>query len=136
MKSRILHADDDILFSRIVNNILRQIDLEVFHAPDGKQAWQLFNKIQFDYCLLDVVMPGLNGIELGERIRKVDGNMPICFLSGEDPGWLEREVSTRVADAKFFCKTFNIRSLSLFLSHYLITPPILNQYGSNRTLKI
>ncbi len=43
MKHRILHADDDTIFSGIVKKILHQQGLEVYSAFDGEHAWMLFN---------------------------------------------------------------------------------------------
>ena len=134
MKLRILHADDDILFSGIVSRILRQSGFDVFHASDGEQAWLLFNEMRFDFCLLDVVMPGLDGIPLGKRIRDKDQEVPICFLSGEDHHWLEMQLTGCLSGTEFFCKTFNIRKLSDALLHYFITPPIMNQDDSCRQI--
>lgn len=131
MQPKILHADDDPLFSKIIYNILIENGFEVFHACDGEQAWLLFNTMNFDFCLLDIVMPGLNGIELGKRIRTRNQHVPICFLSGEDRKWLEEQLSDSLSDAKFFSKTFNVRRLSDALLHYFITPPIMNQYDSH-----
>lgn len=119
MKNRILHADDDPIFSSITRKILHQSGFEVYNAYDGEQAWMLFNEMSFHYCLLDIMMPRLNGIDLGERIRNMDKQMPIFYLSGEDPMLVEEEVFGRGGGNGYFAKTFNINNLSrLLLSIY------------------
>ncbi|MBO9728977.1 MAG: response regulator [Chitinophaga sp.] len=128
MNIRILHADDDTIFSGIVKRILHQSSFEVYNAYDGEEAWQLFNKQSFHYCLLDIMMPRLNGIDLGERIREVDKQMPIFYLSGEDPSLVEREVFGRGGGNGYFNKTFNIRQLSDILQYYFTSPVTIKTY--------
>lgn len=130
MNIRILHADDDTVFSGIVKKILHQSRFEVYNAYDGEEAWGIFNEQSFHYCLLDIMMPRLNGIDLGERIRKVDKQMPIFYLSGEDPLIVEKEVFGRGGGNGYFNKTFNIKQLSDILLHYFICPPITKSYGT------
>lgn len=119
MKKRILHADDDPIFSSVVKRIFHQSSFEVYNAYDGEHAWMLFNKMSFHYCLLDIMMPRLNGIDLGERIRNADKEMLIFYLSGEDPLLVEDEVFGRGGGNGYFAKTLNIKRLShLLLSTY------------------
>lgn len=120
MKNRILHAEDDVLFSGIVKKILRQQGFEVYSAFDGEHAWQLFNGITFHSCLLDIMMPGLNGIDLGERIRAMDKQIPIFYLSGEDISIVSEEVFGRGGANGYFPKTFNLRELTEKLQASLI----------------
>jgi DNA-binding response OmpR family regulator len=119
MKYRILHAEDDTLFSRIVKHVLQQNGFEVHSAFDGEQAWLLFNQMSFDSCLLDIQMPRLDGIGLGERIRHADKQVPIVFLSGEDPALVAAEVFGRGGGNGYFTKTLNIKELSALLNLHL-----------------
>ncbi|HEY9261299.1 response regulator [Chitinophaga sp.] len=128
MANRILHADDDLIFSRITKKILHQNGFEVYNAYDGEQAWMLFNEMSFHYCLLDIMMPRLNGIDLGERIRSVDRRMPIFYLSSEDPMSVEEDVFGRGGGNGYFAKTLSIRKLSIFLQHYFSSSSIIKPY--------
>lgn len=119
MKYTILHADDDTLFSRIVKQILQQNGFDVHSVYDGEEAWSLFNQLNFDSCLLDIMMPGLNGIDLGERIRRVNKEIIIVYLSGEDPAMIAGEAFGRGGGNGYFVKTFNLRKLSDILHLYL-----------------
>lgn len=119
MKYTILHADDDTLFSCIVKQILQQGGFEVHSVYDGEQAWALFNQMNFHSCLLDIMMPGLNGIDLGERIRKANKEVTIVYLSGEDPAVIASEALGRGGGNGYFVKTFNLRKLSDILNLYL-----------------
>lgn len=112
MKNRILHADDDTIFSGIVRKILNQQGFEVYSAYDGEHAWLLFNEFSFHSCLLDIRMPRLNGIDLGERIRSKDKHIPIFYLSGEDLALVSAEIFGRGGANGYFPKTFNLRELT------------------------
>lgn len=131
MKIRVLHAEDDPVFSGLVGKILRQNDFEVYHACDGEQAWELFTKMSFHYCLLDIMMPRLSGIDLGERIRNADKEIPICYLSAEELAVVQQEVFGRGGGTGFFNKTFNINMLSCFLKQYFITNPIKQTHAGS-----
>ncbi|PSL49492.1 response regulator receiver domain-containing protein [Chitinophaga niastensis] len=119
MKHTILHADDDTMFSRMVKLVLEQGGFEVHNAYDGESAWMLFNKMSFDSCLLDIRMPGLNGIDLGERIRNADKEVPIIYLSGEDPVLVEKEVFGRGGGNGYVSKSFRMKDLKTLLNKHL-----------------
>lgn len=133
MSIRVLHADDDPIFRRIVKKILPQKEFEVYNACDGEDAWLLFNEMRFHFCLLDIMMPRLNGIDLGERIRTVDKQMPIFYFSGEEAHLVEDEVFGRGGGNGYFNKTFNISKLTGFFQQYFIPLGIANpDDGCNR----
>ncbi|SEW17306.1 response regulator [Chitinophaga arvensicola] len=119
MKNRLLHADDDPVFSGIVKRILHQGGFEVYNATDGEHAWSLFREMKFHYCLLDIMMPRLNGIDLGERIRNANSDIPIFYLSGEDRGIVEKDVFGRGGGHAYFNKTFKLSELSAMLHESL-----------------
>ena len=119
MNNRLLHAEDDPLFSGIVRKILYQGGFDVYSASDGEHAWSLFQEMKFQYCLLDIMMPRLNGIDLGERIRNADNRIPIFYLSGEDLSVVEKDVFGRGGGNAYFNKTFKISELSALLHRSL-----------------
>jgi DNA-binding response OmpR family regulator len=55
----------------------------VTHATNGKDAWAIFKKNEFDLCLLDVMLPQLDGFELARKIRGVSKHIPIIFLTAK-----------------------------------------------------
>jgi signal transduction histidine kinase/ActR/RegA family two-component response regulator len=81
---KLLLVDDEPLLRKSGKRILEQIGYEVSLAQDGKQAVEIFsdrgNKI--DIIVLDMIMPVMGGEEAFERIRKIDGNIPILICSG------------------------------------------------------
>jgi two-component system response regulator VicR len=83
-KDRVLLVDDDPFIAKsMVKRLSRDEGFDVSLAHDGETAWELFKKEKFDICLLDVVMPKLNGFELSKRIRKIDQQIPILFVTSK-----------------------------------------------------
>jgi len=50
---------------------------------DGKEAWELFNKYKFDICVLDVMMPEMDGFTLAVKIKEIHPETPIIFLTAK-----------------------------------------------------
>ena len=50
---------------------------------DGKEAWELFNKDKFDICVLDVMMPEMDGFTLAEKIKESHPEVPVIFLTAK-----------------------------------------------------
>ncbi len=82
-KTRILLAEDD----RNLGNILKSYLEAKGYAPklcvNGQEAFELFSKEQFDFCIVDVMMPVKDGFTLAREIRQVDRNIPILFLTAK-----------------------------------------------------
>ena len=65
-KAKVLLAEDDLSLSFVIKDNLQDAGYEVFHFPDGEQAWQQFQKKGFDICLLDINMPVRDGFSLAK----------------------------------------------------------------------
>lgn len=112
MKLKILHVEDDLMFSHFVRSLLEKQGFSVYSAPDGEKAWAMFLNEEPDCCLLDIVMPGISGIDLGEKIRSMNQEVPIFYLSGEELSSVQAEIYGRGGAHGFLSKTRNIRDLS------------------------
>ncbi|MDH3270613.1 MAG: sigma-54 dependent transcriptional regulator [Gemmatimonadota bacterium] len=80
--SRLLIVDDDRTFRLSTAALLRQDGHEVAEAPDGQAAIETLAQERFDLILLDLRMPGLDGIGLVEVLRKWGHDTPILIISG------------------------------------------------------
>lgn len=80
MSARILVVDDDRALAEMLGMALQAEGFETEHAADGLEAVELFRTMKPDLVLLDVMLPGLDGIEVCERIRAESG-VPIIMLT-------------------------------------------------------
>ena len=86
MSAKILVIDDDEMTRHFLSHILAQQGFLLETAADGEQALTLMKEKQFDIILLDIEMPGLNGLETLKRIRKnyLKKDLPILMVTAND----------------------------------------------------
>ncbi len=82
-KYRILLCEDDTNLGMVLKNYLELNDYEVVLERDGRLGFAAFQREKFDICLLDVMMPHVDGFALAEDIRDIDPDVPLFFLSAK-----------------------------------------------------
>src|SRR6266478_1999921 len=82
-KNKILLCEDDPNLGSVLKNYLELNDYEVTLERDGRLGLAAFQREKFDICLLDVMMPNMDGFTLAEEIRDVDPDIPLFFLSAK-----------------------------------------------------
>jgi DNA-binding response OmpR family regulator len=82
-KYRILLCEDDQNLGMVLKNYLELNDYEVTLERDGRLGLAAFQREKYDICLLDVMMPNMDGFTLAEEIRDVDPDIPLFFLSAK-----------------------------------------------------
>ncbi|HET7653732.1 MAG TPA: response regulator [Acidimicrobiales bacterium] len=100
----VLVVDDDDIIRRVVRTVLEADDFEVVEAKDGDEAIQ---KVSTDHPLvvvLDVMMPGLDGVEVCRRVR-ADGTK-VLMLTARDDADVEQASKDAGADG-FLAKPFS-----------------------------
>ena len=80
-KWRIMVVDDERDIVRMVKAGLERSGLQVDVYDDPEKALRAFKPGTYDMLLLDVRMPGMNGFELYEKMKKRDESIRVCFLS-------------------------------------------------------
>ncbi|MBS1635605.1 MAG: response regulator transcription factor [Bacteroidetes bacterium] len=103
-KARILYAEDDKTLAFLTTDSLEQQQYEVTHCADGLSCLELFKAQAFDLCILDIMLPRLDGFELATAIRQINAEIPIVFLSAKT------------------LKEDRIRGLKLGADDYLVKP--------------
>ena len=78
---RVLVVDDEEEIRKILSNILEKEGFEVITASDGEQAMQKICFDTHDAVLLDVHMPGLNGMDVLKKIKSIDDNLPVVLVT-------------------------------------------------------
>src|SRR5260221_3977584 len=82
-KYKVLLCDDDTILGMVLKNYLELNDYDVTLERDGRLGLAAFQREKFDICLLDVMMPNMDGFTLGEEIRDVNPDVPLFFLSAK-----------------------------------------------------
>ncbi len=83
-KERILLAEDDPNLGLLLKNYLNAKDYDTSLVTDGIQALKLFKKEVFTLCLIDVMMPEMDGFTLSREIRIVNPEIPVIFLTAKN----------------------------------------------------
>lgn len=99
---RVLIADDEPIERMVISKIIRdefKDQLEVVQAVNGREAIELFESKNFQIVILDIEMPGINGLEAAEKIRKIDKNCNIIFLTAFDEfNYAKKAITVRALD--------------------------------------
>ncbi|HEV7848647.1 MAG TPA: MtrAB system response regulator MtrA [Mycetocola sp.] len=82
MNARILVVDDDTALAEMIGIVLRTEGFEPFFCADGSGAFDAFHESRPDLVLLDLMLPGIDGIEVCTRIRSESG-VPIIMLTAK-----------------------------------------------------
>lgn len=83
-KTRILLAEDDPNLGSLLREYLEAKGFEAVLCVDGDKAFKTFAKEQFDFVILDVMMPVKDGFTVAKEIRMVNKKVPIIFLTAKD----------------------------------------------------
>ncbi len=84
---RILIADDEPIERKVISKKIQEFfpeQTEVFQAENGREAIEIFEREECDIVLIDIEMPGMNGLDAAERIRGMDRECSIIFLTAFD----------------------------------------------------
>lgn len=82
-KPKILLCEDDPNLGGVLKKYLELNDFEVVLERDGRLGLAAFQREKFDLCLLDIMMPKMDGFALAEAIREVNPDIPLFFLSAK-----------------------------------------------------
>ncbi|TDE51015.1 response regulator transcription factor [Flavobacterium sp. GT3P67] len=116
--SKILYAEDDATLAFLTKDNLEQNHYEVTHCCNGKTSLETFKKGNFDICILDIMMPKMDGFELATEIRKVNIDIPIIFLSAKTLKE-DRIKGLRLGADDYLVKPFSIEELILKIEVFL-----------------
>lgn len=83
MKNRIFLVEDDLSFGSVLKAYLEIHQYEIEWVKDGKEALHAFEQGQFDICILDVMLPHIDGFQVAENIKRLRPEIPFIFLTAK-----------------------------------------------------
>lgn len=119
-KAHLLYIEDDASLSFVTRDHLELNGYTVKHCPDGTSAQRLIvaDEIPYDLCLLDVMLPGIDGFALARQIREVNQDVPILFLTARSMKE-DRLEGLRLGGDDYITKPFSIEELMLKIEVFL-----------------
>ncbi len=109
MPSRVLLIDDDTRLPQLLGEYLEQNGVSLASAPDGNKGLAMLEQGAYDAVLLDVMMPGLDGLEVCKRIR-AKSNLPVIMLTARGDE-TDRVVGLEIGADDYVAKPFSPREL-------------------------
>lgn len=113
MTSQLLMIEDDARLAKMVVEYLGQSGFVVTHAPDGEAGLEQLQLIQPELVILDLMMPGIDGLEVCRRIRALQGDVarvPVLMLTAKgDP--MDRIIGLELGADDYLPKPFEPREL-------------------------
>lgn len=110
---RILLVDDELAVRAVLRRALEHVGWTVFEADDGSAALDIALELggEFDVALTDLVMPRMNGTELGARLRHLFPRVAVIYMSGYAPD-AYRPRGMVPPDARFLQKPIELATLT------------------------
>lgn len=81
MAHKILLVEDDPCFGSVLKSYLELSDYDVTLCVNGNEGLEAFRKDRYDLCLLDVMMPQMDGFTLGKKIREIAPGVPFVYIT-------------------------------------------------------
>ena len=117
-KAKILYVEDDEVLSFVTKDNLELNHFEVHHYLDGKSALKAFREGGFDLCLLDVMLPEIDGFSLAKEIRSRNKEIPLLFLTAKSLKE-DRISGLQIGADDYITKPFSIEELILKIEIFL-----------------
>jgi DNA-binding response OmpR family regulator len=114
---KILYVEDDEALGFLTADQLQQV-YDVTHCKDGQEAFQVFLNETFDLCILDVMLPLMDGFELATEIRKRNQHIPILFLSAKTLKE-DRIKGLKIGADDYMVKPYNMEELLLKIEVFI-----------------
>jgi len=115
---KILYVEDDEVLAFVTKDNLEFHGYHVVLAINGREAFQLYLQEKFDICLIDVMLPLMDGFTLAKEIREVDTEIPIIFLTAKSLKE-DRIHGLKLGADDYIVKPFSIEELILKIEVFL-----------------
>lgn len=116
--SHILYVEDDEVLAFVTKDNLELNGMKVSHAKTGKDAMKMFREDSFDLCLIDVMLPEMDGFAVAQEIRSRHSEIPIIFLTAKSLKE-DRIKGLKIGADDYITKPFSIEELLLKIQVFL-----------------
>ncbi len=117
-KAKILYVEDDETLSFVTKDNLELHGYDVTHCMNGESAVTEFYNATYDLCILDVMLPKMDGFAVAAKIRSADPNIPILFLTAKSMKE-DRIQGLKLGADDYITKPFSIEELILKIEVFL-----------------
>jgi len=132
--AKILYVEDDETLGFVTMDNLLQEGYEILHCKDGVAAKKAFKEEQFDLCIVDVMLPKLDGFQLATYIREVNSQIPIIFVTAKS---LQEDKikGLQIGADDYITKPFSIEELVLKINVFL-KRKFINDHSEEANLQV
>jgi DNA-binding response OmpR family regulator len=116
--AKIFYVEDDANLSFVVKDCLVTAGHEVHHFNKGDEALVGFKKLEFDICILDVMLPNIDGFSIAKVIRNKNIHIPIIFISAKVQ-MEDKLEGLKIGGDDYIFKPFSIEELLLKVNIFL-----------------
>ncbi len=133
MKAHLFYVEDDESLSFVTRDNLELEGYKVTYCENGNKALEVLKEETFDLCILDVMLPDVDGFTIAEEIRKHNRQVPILFLTAKSLKE-DRIRGLRLGADDYITKPFSIEELILKIEIFLkrsqiVTKEEVNDYN-------
>lgn len=118
MKKNLLLVEDDRDLGNVLTQYLKLQHFEVELARTGEDGLDLFKNEKFDLCILDIMLPGIDGFTMAQKIRALTPEMPVIFLTARTS---KEDIvkGLKLGADDYICKPFEPEELVLRIQNIL-----------------
>ena len=120
---RVLLIEDETKVANIVERALKAERFAVDACPDGQKGWEMIENYCYDLIVLDLMLPGMSGTEILEKIRRNNQQIPILVLSARD-STADKIKNFEIGADDYLTKPFVVAELMVRIKALLRRGPI------------
>lgn len=129
-KSQLLYVEDDESLRFVTTDNLEERGYALTCCSNGREAIEILKDRKFDLCILDVMLPEVDGFTVAEELRKTDQQTPILFLTAKS---LEEDRihGLQIGGDDYLIKPFSMEELALKIDIFLRRRHVVTEFSSS-----